>query len=197
VRGDQSDFAFSGLQPADESTLIQPVVGWGYLDVGNGSSTTTIAPGSDDFMWMAAYHYTSNGNSIAARVRRINPGDTIWNWMEAYNCDRSGGHCHWLIDMADENTGAISSFTVVSAPAYTELDGGEFESYRATSCNMLFGNHHLVWRKLVVSDVNYRPIALISSLPRASMTVRAAHPCGMQTITTKASNGGDIIWHGG
>lgn len=185
-----SNFAFTAFQSTG-SAIMQPILGWGYIaTVKNGVSSPNA---SGPHPWMAAY-YAWGGNSVAATVTSVSPGDTISFSMQASGCDSSGGNCSWFIFMLDENDNAESFFTVVSAPTYYNYSGGVYESYHATNCNQLAGNHHLVWRDLS-ADVFASPGNSVPYTP--DFMVREytdSDPCSMYATNIGNENGGDIIW---
>lgn len=184
-----SDFAFTAFEPADFSSIIQPIIGWGGLKCyANGVGCDNV---TGPYLWMAS-NYLWGGNEVSATAKPINTNDTIHFSMSASNCNSAGGGCSWFISMVDYNTSASSAFTVVSSPAYRDYFAGAFESYHATDCNMLFGNGHLVWRSLSAryfsspgNSVAWTPV-FISHPDQA--------PCSMTAINYVNGDGGDILW---
>src|SRR5262249_48941284 len=83
--------------------------------------------------------------------------DTITGTMHASGCSSSGGGCTWVIKTSDGNNGNVSSISVVSSPSYRSAQGGVLESYGASGCNMLFANHHGVFRSISIDDASASP----------------------------------------
>jgi hypothetical protein len=167
-------------------SLLQPLLGWGYIGtIKNGVETSNS---SGLHLEMAAYYYWS-GNAVAASFESVNALDTIEITMQASGCSSNGGGCTWLEYMFDDNTGAESEFTVGSSPAYTSLIG-MLESYNATNCNMLFANHHLVWRDLSVDKVV--PPGGGTLITPSFYVDDVDQECSMKTADS--STGGDITW---
>jgi hypothetical protein len=182
------DLAWSAFaSDPNGDSLLQPLLGWGYVGTLRNGSYTSNSSGL--YLEMAAYYYWS-GNAVAASFVGINPQDTIEVTMQASGCNSGGGGCTWLEYMFDDNNHAQSVFTVSSSPAYTTLIGGMFESYNATNCNMLFANHHLVWRVISV-DTLVAPGGGTPMTPSFYKDV-VDQECSMQTAYTTTS--GDITW---
>jgi hypothetical protein len=179
----EEDFTFSGLEPSDGSSILQPVVGWGSIYTGkNGTGTLN---GSGDYVWMASYYYWG-GNAVAGAFQYVDPSDTIQTSMTSSKCGASGAGCTWDIHMNDPNTTLQSDLVVYSSPAYHWLIGGAIESYYSAGCDELFANHHLVWRNMSVRTFTGSAVT-----PSFSKTV-VDQECSMNT--TYSSTSGDITW---
>jgi len=188
TQGTPEDIQWSALaSDANGDSLLQPLVAWG--GVGTIRNGTPTSNSSGDFLSMAAYYFWS-GNAVAATFVKVNAADTLTVVVSASGCNSGGGGCTWLLYIGDGNTGQQSVFTVVSSPAYTTVIGGMFESYGASNCNMLFANHHLVFRDLAV-DKLVPPGGATPMTPQFHKNVRDQE-CGMNT--TYSTSGGDITW---
>ncbi len=108
-------------------------------------------------MWMDSYYVWGANNVAAGFLYRETPGDTIAGAMTARSCNSSGGGCTWAITTTDTNNGNVSSISVVSSPSYVSAQGGVLESYGASGCNMLFANHHGVFRNIAIDTHSAAP----------------------------------------
>lgn len=179
----EEDFEFSGLQPSNGSSILQPVVGWGSVYTGVGGTGTSN--GSGDYVWMASYYYWS-GNAVAGPFQYVDPNDTIYTTMTASKCSSGGSGCTWNIFMNDVSTTLQSDLVVYSSPAYNWIIGGALESYNGAGCDELFANHHLVWR-----DISVKTYTGSTVTPSFSKYV-VDQECSMNTTYTSTS--GDITW---
>jgi hypothetical protein len=182
------DLQWSALATdANGDALLQPLIGWGGVETLKNGVVIPNASGS--YLEMAAYYFWS-GNAVSASFVHVNAQNTIDVSIQSENCSNGGSGCTWTLDANDPNTGADSHFNVGTSPAFTTVIGGMFESYFATNCQMLFANHHLVFRNLQVT--RWLAVAGLNAiLPHFSKRV-VDQECSMSTSFT--SNSGDITW---
>jgi len=182
--GTETDSAWSALaNDPNGDVLIQPAVAWGF--VSTAKNGVPIPNDSGQYLEMAAYYYWT-GNAVAASFVQVKALDTLEAFASATGCDSGGGGCSWLISIYDDNSKAISQFTVGSASAFTTLIGGMFESRSAVNCTQLFANHHLVFRNIIVGTVS-------GALVDPTFHKRVVdQECSMNTTYTDTS--GDITW---
>lgn len=178
-----TDYLFSSFEDAAGDSIIQPVIGYGSTAASGKPSTGAIG---GNLMWMDSYYVWGANNVAAGFLYRETPGDTIAGTMTASSCNSSGGGCTWAIRTTDTNNGNASSISVVSSPSYVSAQGGVLESYGASGCNMLFANHHGVFRSIAIDTHGAAP-----ATPAFQHEV-FDQECGMSMNISATS--ADILW---
>jgi hypothetical protein len=127
TRSSQTVYWFTGMEPADNSRIIQPVLGWNA----NNDQAWTISS------WDCCVSGVVQHSSFQA----VAVGDRLYGDIVGLNCSASTpGSCSWFIIAANMTTGASSILTTGVLPVMRYLNGGVLETWATTSCKMLSGD---------------------------------------------------------
>jgi len=185
-----SNFTWGGLGSHDNTTLLQPIVGWGPISVGKPLNTQDA--GSGNHLWMAPYYFWS-GNAVATTAFTINYQDPIEVDVEATSCNSVGGSCTYRLDSTDDTTGQTLGMTVNTGATFTTVYGGVYEKWNINGCDETFGNGHIAFRQQVIdSFVSSSNMYAPTNPEYGWFTVD--QECGMLIENYLSGTGGDIIW---
>lgn len=138
-------YFFPGSSPSDGSTILQPVLQYGYGAAGGGN------------YWSAASWFCCPaGWTTHSDLINVNTGDTISGTMTGF-C--SGGNCNWSIATADTTTGVTSVLGAdnVSTPFVWNF-GGVLEAYSVTSCEQYPADGAIAFTSITLQDQNGNPM---------------------------------------
>jgi hypothetical protein len=114
-------FLFNGVEPANGSNIMQPVLQYGGSKAGGGN------------YWAIASWLVGN-NAYFSPLESVNPGDLLFGFTE--QTGNSGGKLHYLVKASDIATGAYSSLGVSSTGIqWNWAFAGVLEAYNVTSCS--------------------------------------------------------------
>jgi hypothetical protein len=119
-------YIFDGLEPSDQSEIVQPVLQYGVGPKGGGANDWNIAS------WLVA-----NGNAVVVSpLVTVNPGDQLYGYVQVTS--QTGNQLNWRIQIQDNTSGwyTWATFSYIGNPwnhAYT----GILEAYGVTDCSQL------------------------------------------------------------
>ncbi len=118
----QLDYFFPGMEPADGSIILQPVLSYGNSPAGGGNE------------WGIA-SWSCGSNCIHSKFHVVNAGDTLLGTIAGSSCT-SAGACDWKIVTTDVTTPAtVTLSTTGDKEAYVWLFGGVLEAYNVSDCD--------------------------------------------------------------
>jgi hypothetical protein len=166
----QTVYFFPGAQ---QSTIIQPVLGYIY---GNG--------------WqIASFNCCANGQDLYSTLKTVNPGDTIMGVMQGSNC--SGNLCqNWTITTADSTNGVTTTLQTTPNEQFTLLLGGALEVYSVASCGEYPASGSVTISGLLVADTYQNPISPVFSNSLTTDTPQ----CGFQMNSSATTT--QLAWNG-
>jgi hypothetical protein len=115
-------FFFPGMEPADGTIILQPVLQWGESAAGGGDS------------WEMA-SWSCGPSCVHSKLAKTATGDTLIGDITGSSCT-SSGQCSWKIVTEDSTTGKSTTLTTHGdTESYVWLFGGVLEAYGITACN--------------------------------------------------------------
>jgi len=114
-------FLFNGVEPANGSNIMQPVLQYGESKAGGGN------------YWAIASWLVGN-NAYFSPLEGVNPGDLLFGYTQ--QTGNSGGKQHFSIEASDIATGEHSNLSVWSSGIQWDWAfAGVLEAYNVTSCS--------------------------------------------------------------
>ena len=163
-------YFFPGSEPADGSTILQPVLQYGNGAAGGG------------YYWAAASWFCCPaGWSTHSDLISVNTGDSI---LGTLNATCSGGTCNWTIATTDTTTGGTTTLAAdnVSSPFVWNF-GGVLEAYSVTACNQYPADGAIAFTNIALLDQNGNPMQ-----PNWSPWVGGVTPACGYSVTINGSN---------
>jgi hypothetical protein len=118
----QLDYFFPGMEPADGSIILQPVLAWGSNPAGGGAYFSLAS-------WSCGPSCV-HGNLVEAAV-----GDKVSGTITGSSCTAAGS-CDWKIITKDSTNGLSSTLTTTGdTEAYVWLFSGVLEAYGVSACD--------------------------------------------------------------
>jgi hypothetical protein len=149
VKGSQSDFFFSSLEPSSGASILQPVLQWG-----------TSAAGGGQGYFIASWYVAKNHQPYVNAATPVGNGDVIYGQLEGNSCASNGSSCHWTVVATDLTTGSVpvQRIDVTAGDIFNQVQGGVFESYGATSCAMFPASHTAAFSSIQVWGPTFNPL---------------------------------------
>jgi hypothetical protein len=122
VAASQLDYFFPGMEPADGSIILQPVLAWGSNPAGGGA------------YWSLA-SWSCGSSCVHGNLVKSAPGDKVSGTITGSKCTTTGS-CDWSIVTKDTTNGNTSTLTTTGdTEAYVWLFSGVLEAYGVSACD--------------------------------------------------------------
>jgi hypothetical protein len=158
-------YLFPGLEPSSGSTILQPVLAFGY-----GGPFWSIAS------------WACGSPCPHSTIKTVNAGDTIEGTMVASSCT-SAGKCTWTITTKDVTTNVSTALTVTGQPAFYWTFGGVLEAYSIDSCAQYPRNASATFTSLHVYDHNLAELTPTWHEAQGNMTPTCGYTSSASTHT--------------
>jgi hypothetical protein len=120
-------FFFPGMEPADGTIILQPVLQWGVSAAGGGTN------------WQIA-SWSCGPSCVHSKLVKVNTGDSLIGTISGSSCS-STGQCSWKIVTKDATTGKSTTLTTQGdSESYVWLFGGVLEAYGIDTCDQYPAN---------------------------------------------------------
>jgi hypothetical protein len=130
-------YLFNGIEPADGSWILQPVLQYGESPAGGGD------------YWSIASWLVSSYEAFYSPLETVYPGNSIKGYIEMTGI--SGNTKYWEVEAKDATTGAYSILSAyVSGEHWTWAYAGVLEAYNVTSCSQFPASGREVFKGSVV-----------------------------------------------
>jgi hypothetical protein len=143
--GSQIIYFFPGFEPASNSRILQPVLGWNGAD---GHGTRWVA-----YSWNCCVAGTVQHSTPID----VSPSDSISGTVAGDNCDTSTGVCaDWTIDTSLHTPSGLLTTTLITdsgGEALTWALGGVLEAYNVAECDHYPNSSSLTFSNIVVTNV--------------------------------------------
>jgi hypothetical protein len=114
-------YFFPGMEPADGTIILQPVLQWGASPAGGGNR------------WGIA-SWSCGPRCVHSKLVAVSAGDALSGSITGSKCSATG-QCAWTIVTTDTTTGRSTSIsTHGDTGSYTWLQSGVLEAYNVTGC---------------------------------------------------------------
>jgi hypothetical protein len=120
-RKDQIVYFFPGMEPADGTIILQPVLGWSQ-DLDGGADQWTVAS------------WSCGPSCVHSAPLAVAAGDALEGTIAGTKCTTSAA-CNWAITTSDTTSGKSTTLhTHKDKHTYVWLFGGVLEAYQVKAC---------------------------------------------------------------
>lgn len=140
-KSDQIIFLFSSFQNAKSTWIVQPVLQWGT----NGNI-------GGKYWTMANWIVGPNNRSYISTPVKVYPGDALWGYIHATNCN-SSGQCTWTLDFVNSVRHTSTKLkSTIRLPAMKSAQGGVMETYGLERCDEYPDQAYVTFTHISVFD---------------------------------------------